>query len=277
MLNSTVLLINYDENDGFFDHVPPPVPPAGTADEFIKSGTPIGLGFRVPMLVISPWSRGGWVNSQVFDHTSVIQFLETWTHRHRQAGDLPEHQRVAARGLRRPDERVRLHRAGLRPADAARRARRCSASRTVARCRTRPRRQTHCQPRRVGTKSARPLPYQPDGYVDHLEFDANNKILVWVKMLNQRGTKSTHFSIYANQFRTGGPWQYTVGAGGTTSDYFNIGTGYGNGQYDLTLFGPNRFLRHFAGNATTAGKSDGGHRRRTRSSPAPASSRSTST
>jgi phospholipase C len=75
---STVLLVNYDENDGFFDHVPPPVPAPGTPDEFID-GVPIGLGPRVPMLVISPWSRGGYVCSETFDHTSVIRFLEVVT------------------------------------------------------------------------------------------------------------------------------------------------------------------------------------------------------
>jgi phospholipase C len=75
---STVLLINYDENDGFFDHVPPPVPPVGTRDEFIN-GQPIGLGPRVPMFVVSPWSRGGYVCPQVFDHTSVIRLLEVLT------------------------------------------------------------------------------------------------------------------------------------------------------------------------------------------------------
>jgi phospholipase C len=76
--SSTVLLINYDENDGFFDHVPPPVAPSGTPNEFI-AGMPIGLGPRVPMLVVSPWSAGGHVCSQVFDHTSVIRFMENLT------------------------------------------------------------------------------------------------------------------------------------------------------------------------------------------------------
>ena len=38
---------------------------------------PIGLGFRVPLLVISPFSRGGFVSSGLFDHTSVLRFLET--------------------------------------------------------------------------------------------------------------------------------------------------------------------------------------------------------
>ena len=83
----TVLFITYDENGGFFDHVPPPVAPAGTAGEYLTvdplpttaggiSG-PIGLGFRVPALVVSPFSRGGLVNSDLFDHTSTLRFLET--------------------------------------------------------------------------------------------------------------------------------------------------------------------------------------------------------
>ena len=81
----TVVFITYDENDGFFDHVPPPTAPPGTDGEWVTAplpddaggiAGPIGLGFRVPMLVISPWSRGGWVASQAFDHTSVIRFAE---------------------------------------------------------------------------------------------------------------------------------------------------------------------------------------------------------
>jgi phospholipase C len=74
----TVFILNYDENDGIFDHVPPPVPPAGTAHEFVN-GLPIGGGFRVPCIIISPWTTGGWVCSQPFDHTSVLQFLEQFT------------------------------------------------------------------------------------------------------------------------------------------------------------------------------------------------------
>ena len=74
----TVVLINYDENDGFFDHVPPPVAPPEVTDEQ-WDGKPTGLGVRVPMLVVSPWSVGGYVCSEVFDHTSVIRLLEKWT------------------------------------------------------------------------------------------------------------------------------------------------------------------------------------------------------
>jgi phospholipase C len=74
----TAFILNYDENDGLFDHVVPPTPKAGTAGEFIQ-GLPIGGGFRVPAIIISPWTVGGWVAGQAFDHTSVLQFLERFT------------------------------------------------------------------------------------------------------------------------------------------------------------------------------------------------------
>src|SRR6202051_3793404 len=87
----TVLLVNYGENGGFFDHVPPMTAPPGTPGEYVTAPAvpdptvvgspaitgPIGLGFRVPMLIISPFSRGGFVSSALFDHTSVLRFLET--------------------------------------------------------------------------------------------------------------------------------------------------------------------------------------------------------
>jgi phospholipase C len=83
----TALFITWDENGGFFDHVPPPTPPKGTKDEFVTVSKlpaaaqgirgPIGLGFRVPMLIVSPFSRGGLVCSDTFDHTSTLRFLES--------------------------------------------------------------------------------------------------------------------------------------------------------------------------------------------------------
>ena len=74
----TVFILTYDENDGLFDHVAPPVPPESTPGEFVD-GLPIGGGFRVPCIVVSPWTAGGWVCSQQFDHTSILQFLEKFT------------------------------------------------------------------------------------------------------------------------------------------------------------------------------------------------------
>jgi phospholipase C len=77
---SSVLIITYDESDGHFDHVAPPQPPPGTeySDEFID-GTAIGAGFRVPTLVISPWTLNRGVCSDPYDHTSILMFLEQVT------------------------------------------------------------------------------------------------------------------------------------------------------------------------------------------------------
>ncbi|ETZ96931.1 phosphoesterase family protein [Mycobacterium kansasii 662] len=84
----TALIVSYDENGGFFDHVVPPTAPPGTAGEYLTvpdidgvagSGGirgPIGLGFRVPCLVISPFSRGGLMAHDVFDHTSQLRLIE---------------------------------------------------------------------------------------------------------------------------------------------------------------------------------------------------------
>jgi phospholipase C len=71
----TAVILHFDENDGQFDHVLPPTPPPGTPQEHVGDW-PIGLGFRVPCLVISPWSRGGYVYSGVLDHTSTLRLLE---------------------------------------------------------------------------------------------------------------------------------------------------------------------------------------------------------
>ena len=119
--SKTVLFHMYDENDGFFDHVPPPAPPPGTAGEYVSGSPlpsdaegiagPIGLGFRVPMMVISPFSRGGHVASQVFDHTSQLRFLEerfgvrapnisAWRRRH--TGDLTSTLRMGKANLSLP-------------------------------------------------------------------------------------------------------------------------------------------------------------------------------
>lgn len=105
----TIFILTYDENDGYFDHVPPFVAPDPSRPETGKTSagisievdyvtkeqadalkgkpkdpervSPVGLGFRVPFVVASPWTRGGWVNSQVFDHTSVLQFMEKFLSR----------------------------------------------------------------------------------------------------------------------------------------------------------------------------------------------------
>jgi phospholipase C len=90
VFSKTAVFVTWDENDGFFDHIVPNTPPESrsqglstvpTTHEIFPGSSnyktgPYGLGVRVPMIVVSPWSKGGWVNSQVFDHTSLIRFLE---------------------------------------------------------------------------------------------------------------------------------------------------------------------------------------------------------
>ncbi len=244
VFNSTALFLNYDENDGFFDHVPPPVPPAGTADEFLN-GAPIGLGFRVPMVVVSPWSRGGWVNSEVSDHTSVIRFMEKWTAaigkpavcssispwRRTVTGDL-----TGAFDFGNPVYGM----PSLPATDTVINQLNCFLL-------PNPKPATNALPEQeAGTKPARALPYQPNAVVDRFEYGDGGSVLAWVKMTNT-GDKAVHFSAYANAFRDGGPWQYTVPS--STEDYYNVGSGYGDGKYDLTVTGPNRFLRRFTGDA----------------------------
>ncbi|MGY5031542.1 phosphocholine-specific phospholipase C [Streptomyces sp. 900116325] len=255
VFDSTVMFLNYDENDGFFDHVPPPAPPSNTAGEFLN-GVPYGLGFRVPMLVMSPWTRGGWVSSEVFDHTSVLRFLETWTSaigkpaacpnisawRRKVTGDLTGVFDFADPVFGVPSLPSTAEVIGIGT---------CAPL-------PNPAPQTNALPaQEPGTRPARALPYQTNGNLDRLEFGTAGKILAWFSMTNQGAPakSAAHFSIRPNAYRSTEPWQYTVDAGGTASDYFNIGTGYGDGKYDITMTGPNRFLRRFTGDATKAGKS----------------------
>lgn len=101
----TIFILTFDENDGYFDHIPPFVASdpndlsTGKCSAGLNSGldyiqgkneleeawpewqvrqAPVGLGYRVPMIIASPWTRGGRVCSQVFDHTSTLQFLENF-------------------------------------------------------------------------------------------------------------------------------------------------------------------------------------------------------
>ena len=265
--NSSILFLNYDENDGFFDHVPPPAAPEGTPGEFLKvDGKPttnIGLGFRVPLIAVSPWSRGGWVSSEVFDHTSVLRFLETWT------ATLPSPAKQATcAGISAWRRKVcgdltsafdfTTHTADL-PTDLLDTSATNGASCGSADA---PEPTTNELPRQeTGTRPARPLPYQPNANLDSLDHD---KQLVWLKMWNSGtpATRPAHYAVYANAHRTGGPWPYTIGptsggAGGTDTsvlDDFRCGPGYGGGKYDLSITGPNRFLRRFRGDIAKPGK-----------------------
>ncbi|WP_163508479.1 phosphocholine-specific phospholipase C [Fodinicola acaciae] len=249
-LNSTVVFINYDENDGFFDHVPPPSPVAGTPGEFVN-GTPVGLGFRVPMIVVSPWTRGGWVDSEVFDHTSVIRFIETWS----AAIGKPANCQLISAWRRAVCGDLTSAFDFANPVYGLPNLPTPGAAISAATCALLPNpspKNNALPAQEPGSKPARALPYQTNAAVSSWYY-AGDVIQLNVTMSND-GQRAAHFSVYANAFRTGGPWQYTVPAHGWTTDFFNCGAGFGDGQYDFTVIGANRFLRRLRGTASGAGK-----------------------
>jgi len=225
---STALLINYDENDGFFDHVPPPVPAPGTPDEFIH-GEPIGFGPRVPMLVVSPWSRGGFVCSQVFDHTSVIRLLEILTGvaepnisrwRRQVSGDLTAAFDFTATQVAMPALPV--------PGETAV-ARTCAAAAGATRL------------QEAGDRPARALPYQPNAVA------TVNPAGVLDLVLSNAGAQSVHLAVYVEGEHA--PRQCDVpGANGVAEIAIEAGA-----DYDVHVHGPNGFARRYAGSAASRG------------------------
>jgi len=266
VLNSTLVIINYDENDGQFDHVPPPVAPSGTTDEscqdpaLASAPLPVGLGFRVPLLLISPWTRGGWVTSEVSDHTSVLQFLERWTAaigtparcphisdwRRSVCGDL-----LAAFDFEHPVYGLPDLPFVAAPVGDAHQYHPMPASNVLP-------------VQETGSKPARPLPYQPNANL--AGFSTSGSTVTADLVLSNNGQhvrKASHFAVYDNtltaspslaDFPRAFPGQYTVAASNRTADAtLAAGPVDPSGGYDITVIGPNRFLRRFAGNVTTPG------------------------
>ena len=237
----TVFILNYDENDGFFDHAPPPVPattPAQGASSVSTHGESVegeamGLGPRVPMIIVSPWTRGGWVNSQLFDHTSVIRFLEVrfgvqepnispW--RRAVTGDLTSVFDFAGGAASAP---------GLPDASGA-------GARVLAAAKLPkpvvPAGSQSLPKQEPGSRPSRALPYslQVSGAVE----GGGLKLT-----LVNDGAAGAHFSAHTPG-ALAGPWSYTVEAGKTLA-----AAPLPAGAYDLTVYGPNGFLRTFAGGA----------------------------
>lgn len=251
--SKTVFLYMFDENDGFFDHMVPPTPPQSRAEGISTVGTtnelfmgssyypatsntpgPYGLGVRVPMIVISPWSKGGWVNSQVFDHTSLIRFLERrfgvlepnitqW--RRTVTGDL-----TSAFNFESPNDAVIAlpSTVSYQPPNQ---------NRYPDYVPTPPSNQSLPE-QEPGTRPARALPYElhVDGKVD--------ASLGGLRLFfRNTGKAGAAFQVRSGDGQTG-PWTYTVGAGDETSDSFGS---RGASSYDFSVFGPNGFLRAFTG------------------------------
>ncbi|OZI39210.1 phospholipase C, phosphocholine-specific [Bordetella genomosp. 1] len=264
--SKTVLLLMFDENDGFFDHMPPPAPPSyeGEGDSAVLAGGSTadttgeyhrilghdekddlpqylqgayGLGERVPMYIISPWTRGGWVNSQVFDHTSILRFIEQrfgvvesnispW--RRAVCGDLTSAFDFAAP----PEPRV-----DSLPETAAVAARAAELPGT-----TLPLRPLEVPPavQAGGTRPSRALPYVLD-----LHAQAGNGTLE-LSFVN-RGTAGAVFHVYDRLHLDRVPRRYTVEAGKRLRDQWLLEES--GGEYDLWVLGPNGFHRHLRGRA----------------------------
>ncbi len=261
--SKTVLFINFDENDGFFDHMPPPAVPsylnwnadpaqaelagASTVDttgeyHHVLGGAdpstlhrPYGLGPRVPMYVISPWSKGGWVNSQVADHSSVLRFIEArfgvqeplispW--RRAVCGDL-----MSCFDFESPDDQDFL---GLLPPTAARRASSLQLPNT-----TTPAAPTSlvAPSQAQGSRPARALPYE-------LEVQASTDEGQLALDFKNTGTVGAVFHVYDRLALDQVPRRYTVEAGKTLGDDWDVSS-----SYDFWILGPNGFHRHVAGAA----------------------------
>ncbi len=249
--SKTVLLVMFDENDGYFDHVPPPSAPsrnpdlslagASTVDDTTErhtDGLVYGPGPRVPMCVVSPWSRGGWVDSQAFDHTSIVRFLEerfgvpepnisAW--RRTVLGDLtsafdfrhpnrkpfptlPQLTRAEANAIRNaqlllPQVPIPLGGAGTLPIQAA------------------------------GVRPSRPLPYEL-----HVDAVVASDVALTFR---STGASAAVFHVYDRLHLDTVPRRYTVDAGASLADTWQPDVS--DGRYDLWVMGPNGFLRHFEG------------------------------
>jgi len=282
----TVFILAYDENDGDFDHVPPFVPPHGKGHgkaskgidldaEFVtreqemkKKGweeedireSVIGLGYRVPLVVASPWSRGGVVNSQVFDHTSTLQFLEKFlehktgkkvietnisTWRRTVCGDLSSvfqpftgDQPTGLKPIVRDEYIQTIHAAKFKKIPAGFKL---LSQQEIAAINADPANAPYMAKQEKGTKPSSALPYDlhVEGMVtkDRKQFE--------ISFSSGKGV-GVPFNVYAPE--RAHTWAYTVAAGDTLKDEWAL-SHFGNGQYHLRVYGPNGFFREFKGNS----------------------------
>jgi phospholipase C len=260
--SKTALFLTYDENDGFFDHLVPPTPPASraqglstvdTTNEIFAgnatySAGPYGLGVRVPTIVISPWSKGGWVNSQVFDHTSLIRFVERrfcpdypglreqnitpW--RRAVAGDL-----TSAFDFKIPDrQKLVLPSTALYvPPDNKRHPDYSPA----------PPSDQQMPEQEPGVRPARSLPYELD-----VRGNVNAKAGTLTLHFRNTGHAAAVFHVRSGNGQDG-PWNYTLGPQTAVADNWSF-NGYGHDVYHLSVHGPNGFLRTFKGSIAESSK-----------------------
>jgi phospholipase C len=283
----TIFILCYDENDGYFDHVPPFVPPVpnkpqtgltsngiDTGDEHVtlemdlkrKSlkdarESAIGLGYRVPLVIVSPWSRGGKVCSQIFDHTSILQFLEKFlshktgkkivepnisSWRRAVCGDLTSvFQPYNGEKIQMPDFMSRepfiesIHKAQFKAEPAAFKA---LSDEEIVGVRQNPKNTSAMPQQEAGMRASCALPYQlyvngmvgPDKKSFQLKFSASKEIF-------GNNAAGAPFQVYS----LGKNWEtrsYAVAADDELEDKWSI-----EEYYHFQVYGPNGFFREFRG------------------------------
>ncbi|MFD0793325.1 phosphocholine-specific phospholipase C [Mucilaginibacter litoreus] len=305
----TIFIVTYDENDGYFDHIPPFTAPhshkEGTGkvsngidtrvefvtleQELARKGFPndykrenaIGLGYRVPMIIASPWTRGGYVNSEVFDHTSNLQFLEKFiaaktgkniaesnisAWRRMVCGDLTSCFRpYKGEAIKQPEFLKKdafvegIHKAQFKGLPTYR-----SLSDTdIAAIKADPRNSGHLPQQEKGIKPAVALPYEL--YADGMLNDSKTAFEIKFKAGNTvfgSNAAGAPFNVYApgkyaslndsQQMEAARNWSYAVKASDTLADSWPLNQFEGN-NYHLRTYGPNGFYREFKGNANDPG------------------------
>jgi phospholipase C len=235
----TVFIWTYDENGGFFDHVAPPTPPLGTPGEF-ANGHAFGLGARVPTLVMSPWSRGGAVCSEVFDHTSLLRFLEVWTGvrepnisawRRKICGDLTsalDFRSVSVAFPALPDSQAPAASADINSRSKPRAA---------------PNGEMAPPLQEAGTRVLRPLPYQLSA---SLRTDLGTGQLQLA--LKNEGGAACSVRLQQSGSHAPNPLHITIGAKQEQTQLVSM---QGYLAFDLELHGPNGFFRRWVGNGVS--------------------------
>ncbi|WP_431273584.1 phosphocholine-specific phospholipase C [Variovorax ureilyticus] len=268
--SKTVLIVNFDENDGYFDHAPSPSAPSinadgtpagkttlpeadiaferfnhpnppGTTGQPKPDGRVYGPGVRVPMYVISPWSRGGWVNSQVFDHTSVIRFIEKrfgvkepniGRFRRAVCGDL-----TSAFNFERPNDEVLPTLAGRKTRDQADLLR--ADQEKLAKIT--PPANPMLPQQATGTRPSRALPYEL-----HASLRADVRQGRVKLVFANTGDAGAVFHVYDKLHLERLPHRYMVEPRERLDDTWAAMTDNA-GLYDLWVLGPNGWHRHFKG------------------------------
>jgi phospholipase C len=245
---TSALFITYDEHDGYFDHALPPSPETTVAGEFISS-LPIGLGPRVPMIICSPWTRGGYIDSNTYDHTSMLRFLETWTGvraanitawRRSVTGDL-----TAAFDFANPDLTI--------PAlpDTVPLIAQSDAAKSLPPVTT-PAPGTQAAPaQEAGTRPRRPSRHRP-----HADVTVNRSAHTVTATMSTTGPVGVSLFVFPDKYQAASATPFTVTSGATKAYTWTAAkeSSYG---YAFSIYGPDRFVRSFAGQVVCAGTTTG--------------------